>query len=110
MKVPSFRRGAVLASVLGLLLPAAVHTDTALAKADKTREAGASDWFDPESRSGEPLLMLVSLADQTIAQLEKIIAGLRAVPVDVQINVLPVEEGADDDLPVAVKSDVKQGE
>jgi len=50
-----------------------------------------------------------TLGDQTIEQLEKIIASLRSVPVDVQINVLPVEESSDSDMPVEVKSETTQG-
>jgi hypothetical protein len=43
-----------------------------------------------------------------IAQLEKIITGLRAVPVDVEIKVMPVQEDSTHDLPVDVASKVKQ--
>jgi hypothetical protein len=35
-----------------------------------------------------------SLAEQTVAQLKQIIDGLRAVPVEVEIKVVPVTEGA----------------
>ena len=62
-----------------------------------------------------------TLADVTVEKLEKIIAGLRAVPVDVEIKVLPVEGGSGStpkrktarkkkDLPVDVESKVEQGE
>ena len=53
----------------------------------------------------------VKLADATIKQLENIIAGLRAVPVDVQIDVLPVEQSqaaGKPELPVQVDSKVGQ--
>ncbi len=54
-----------------------------------------------------------TLADDTVSQLEKIIAGLRSVPVDVEIKVVPVHAGKDapeptQELPVAVDSKVKQ--
>ena len=35
-----------------------------------------------------------TLADATVEKLEKIISGLRAVPVDVEIKVMPVQEQA----------------
>ena len=40
-----------------------------------------------------------TLADATVDKLEKIIAGLRAVPVDVEIKVLPVQEGESEKKP-----------
>lgn len=49
-----------------------------------------------------------SLSELSIERLQKIIEGLRAVPVTVEIKVQPVEKGAEDDLPVAVESQVKQ--
>jgi hypothetical protein len=74
-----------------------------------------------------------TLHEQTVAQLERIISGLRSVPVEVDINVLPVQEGSSDehapdsagpakkkaarkkgkapanpDLPVDIKTDVRQ--
>ncbi len=62
-----------------------------------------------------------TLADQTIDRLEKIITGLRAVPVDVEIKVVPVHdegEASPDDpsaakrqpakLPVDVESKIEQ--
>ena len=63
-----------------------------------------------------------TLADQTIDQLEKMIEGLRAVPVDVEIKVVPVHEGDGEEelgddgagkgkgkLPVDVESKIDQG-
>ena len=51
-----------------------------------------------------------TLADATVERLQKIIEGLRAVPVNVEIKVLPVERKDDDDAPVAVEGEVEQGE
>lgn len=51
-----------------------------------------------------------TLADQTVAKLEQIIASLRAVPVEVDINVHPVQESAPSELPVDVDSKVRQGD
>ncbi len=53
------------------------------------------------------------LADSTVAKLEKVIAGLRAVPVEVEIKVVPVEPGETSrsapGLPVDVESRTTQG-
>jgi len=70
---------------------------------------GLGDIRDTITRSAETHAAPQTLGDQTIEQLEKIIASLRAVPVDVQINVLPVEEGSDSDLPVDIDSKTTQG-
>ena len=57
-----------------------------------------------------------TLADETVKRLEEIIEGLRAVPVNVEIKVVPVQdsgspiEADSEELPVAVDSKVKQGE
>ncbi|MEZ5324415.1 MAG: DNA repair ATPase [Verrucomicrobiales bacterium] len=58
-----------------------------------------------------------TLADVTIEKLETIIANLRAVPVDVEIKVVPVQEGGaprrakkDHDLPVDIDANVQQGD
>lgn len=48
-----------------------------------------------------------ALAEETVSKLESIIGKLRAVPVDVEIKVLPVQE-ADAPLPVDVNSKVNQ--
>ena len=50
------------------------------------------------------------LADETISKLEELIGKLRAVPVDVDINVQPVQEAGPNELPVDVDSDVEQGD
>ncbi|MDA7922705.1 hypothetical protein N9B73_13230, partial [Verrucomicrobiales bacterium] len=55
-----------------------------------------------------------TLADDAIGKLEKIINELRAVPVNVEIKVVPVQENGDpidvpaESLPVAVESKVEQ--
>ena len=49
-----------------------------------------------------------TLSDQTIEHLRKIIEGLRAVPVLVEIKVQPVEQAREQDLPVSVESSVAQ--
>jgi len=66
-----------------------------------------------------------TLGDQTVDQLEKIISGLRAVPVEVEIKVVPVHEGGnpapkkkgaakkkatkkDPELPVDIESNIDQ--
>ncbi|BDS06455.1 hypothetical protein NT6N_14950 [Oceaniferula spumae] len=64
-----------------------------------------------------------SLAKDTISQLEKIISGLRAVPVEVDINLIADQSDGVEDLekvsrkktakkksPIQIKPDVKQGE
>ena len=49
-----------------------------------------------------------TLADVTVSKLEQIIANLRAVPVEVDINVQPVQESSSSELPVEVGSKVRQ--
>lgn len=49
-----------------------------------------------------------TLSDLSIERLQKIIEGLRAVPVNVEIRVQPVEKHEDEELPVQVKSEVNQ--
>jgi hypothetical protein len=49
-----------------------------------------------------------TLSDLTMERLQKIIEGLRAVPVNVEIKVQPVEKQEEGGLPVDVSSDVKQ--
>ncbi len=57
-----------------------------------------------------------TLADATVKRLEEIIGDLRAVPVNVEIKVVPVQESGepverkDVNLPVEVDSEVTQGE
>ncbi len=59
-----------------------------------------------------------ALAEGSIAQLEKIIAGLRAVPVQVDINVVPVQDedetiegiSKSSDPPIDIVPEVKQGD
>ena len=51
-----------------------------------------------------------TLADATVERLQKIIESLRAVPVNVEIKVLPVERKDDDDPPVAVEGEIGQGD
>ncbi|MEM1441750.1 MAG: ATP-binding protein, partial [Verrucomicrobiota bacterium] len=57
-----------------------------------------------------------TLADETVKRLEGIIEGLRAVPVNVEIKVVPVQEsgkpltGSNDSLPVEVDTEVVQGD
>ena len=60
-----------------------------------------------------------SLNEETIGQLEKIISGLRSVPVEVDINVMAAEEdgvesiektGKKKKLPIDVKPEVRQGD
>ncbi|MEM7698649.1 MAG: hypothetical protein AAF236_09630 [Verrucomicrobiota bacterium] len=47
--------------------------------------------------------------EETVAQLESIISGLRAVPVNVEIKVVPVEEAAArEEMPVEIKSATQQ--
>ncbi|MEM0897173.1 MAG: DNA repair ATPase, partial [Verrucomicrobiota bacterium] len=77
---------------------------------------GLDDIRETISSAGVSFAQPQMLADATIEQLERIIAGLRAVPVDVDINVLPVEQAApgaakkaSKDLPVDIESDVEQG-
>lgn len=50
-----------------------------------------------------------TLSDLTMERLQKIIEGLRAVPVNVEIKVQPVEKQEEGGLPVDVSSDVNQG-
>jgi hypothetical protein len=49
-----------------------------------------------------------SLSEATLTHLKTLIDGLRAVPVTVDINVLPVERKDDDDLPVRTETSVRQ--
>jgi hypothetical protein len=49
-----------------------------------------------------------TLSDVTIEKLRTIIEGLRAVPVNVEIKVQPVEKQDEGELPVAVESVVNQ--
>ncbi|SKA86357.1 ATPase family associated with various cellular activities (AAA) [Prosthecobacter debontii] len=51
-----------------------------------------------------------TLSEITVERLQKIIESLRAVPVQVEIKVQPVEKEAEDELPVAVKGQVTQKE
>ena len=51
-----------------------------------------------------------TLADVTIAKIEEIISNLRAVPVDVDINVQPVQESSPSELPVKVGAETEQGD
>ncbi|MBL9145214.1 MAG: DNA repair ATPase [Verrucomicrobiaceae bacterium] len=52
-----------------------------------------------------------TLSDATMVSLQKIIDGLRAVPVNVEIKVIPVEPLANDpDMLVGIQSDVVQGD
>ncbi|MEM9479431.1 MAG: DNA repair ATPase, partial [Verrucomicrobiota bacterium] len=77
---------------------------------------GLEDIRETISSTGDSYAKPQTLADATIEQLERIIAGLRAVPVDVDINVLPVEQAGPSaakkeskELPVDIQSDVEQG-
>ncbi|MBL9115626.1 MAG: DNA repair ATPase [Verrucomicrobiaceae bacterium] len=73
---------------------------------------GSSD--DPVGKISGQLSALVeavskpTLSEQTVEHLKKIIEGLRAVPVNVDINVLPVERRDDDDVPVRTDTTVRQ--
>jgi hypothetical protein len=49
-----------------------------------------------------------SLSEDTLGQLRKIIEGLRAVPVNVEINVQPVEPQSPTSLPVAITNEITQ--
>jgi hypothetical protein len=49
-----------------------------------------------------------TLSEITVERLQKIIEGLRAVPVNVEINVQPVEPQAAGDMPVAITNQVTQ--
>jgi hypothetical protein len=49
-----------------------------------------------------------TLSEITVERLQKIIEGLRAVPVNVEINVQPVEPQSAGDMPVAITDDVVQ--
>jgi hypothetical protein len=72
---------------------------------------------DGISRAGERYATPQSLADQTVEQLRTIIEGLRAVPVQVDIKVVPVQDerhsiesvDASEKPPLAFEPDVKQG-
>ncbi len=65
---------------------------------------------DGISKAGEAYARPQSLADATVAQLQSIIAGLRAVPVAVEIKVVPVEAPSPQQLPVDIKPTVEQNE
>jgi hypothetical protein len=75
---------------------------------------------DGISRAGQDHARPQTLADHTVRQLQDIITGLRAVPVQVDINVVPVQEGDDGPIeniekssripPLSIKPDVKQGD
>ena len=56
----------------------------------------------------EQAVSLPTLSDVTIEKLRTIIEGLRAVPVNVEIKVQPVEKQDEGELPVAVESVVNQ--
>jgi hypothetical protein len=49
-----------------------------------------------------------TLSEITVERLTKIIEGLRAVPVNVEINVQPVESQASSSLPVAITNNISQ--
>ena len=52
-----------------------------------------------------------TLSDITIEKLRTIIEGLRAVPVNVEIKVIPVEpQPSDPDMLVGIQSEVVQGD
>ena len=70
------------------------------------------------SRTGGEFAKPQTLGETTVEQLTRIIEGLRAVPVQVEIKVVPVQESATppagniapDDSPVAIAPTVVQGE
>jgi hypothetical protein len=72
---------------------------------------------DGISRAGERYAAPQSLAEHTVAQLRTIIGGLRAVPVQVDIKVVPVQDernsiesvDASEKPPLALEPEVKQG-
>ncbi|MCB1227208.1 MAG: DNA repair ATPase [Verrucomicrobiales bacterium] len=70
--------------------------------------AGLERIHDTMEKAREEQTQPATLADVTVEKLEAIIASLRAVPVNVEIKVLPVEQGAETDLPVEVDSKVEQ--
>ena len=68
---------------------------------------------------GQGLTQPPALAEASIAQLQKIIEGLRAVPVQVDINVVPVQDEEDSiesisknpkPAPIDINPEVRQGE
>jgi hypothetical protein len=93
--------------------------------------AQLSEFNDGLSRIGESL-QSTGLTDETVAKLEKVISGLRAVPVEVEIKVVPVQEASKsksaaagapkkkkikikkakgaDKLPVDIEGEVRQGD
>jgi hypothetical protein len=73
-----------------------------------TRITGQLNAFNAGLEKIEQAVRQPSLSEQTMAHLQKIIEGLRAVPVAVEINVQPVEQPAPGQLPVAVESTVEQ--
>jgi hypothetical protein len=62
------------------------------------------------SKAGENYARPQSLSEATVTQLQSIIAGLRAVPVAVEIKVVPVEAPSPQQLPVDIKPTVEQNE
>jgi len=73
-----------------------------------TRITGQMNAFNAGLEKIEQAVRQPTLSEQTMAHLQKIIEGLRAVPVAVEINVQPVEQPAPGQLPVAVESAVQQ--
>jgi hypothetical protein len=73
-----------------------------------SRITGQMNAFTAGLEKIEAAVKQPSLSDHTIERLETIIAGLRAVPVNVEIRVQPVEE-KDSAVPVTVDSTVEQG-
>jgi hypothetical protein len=74
-----------------------------------TRITGQLSAFTAGLEKIERAVANPSLSDHTIDHLRQIIESLRAVPVNVEIKVMPVEEQARaEDLPVAVESRVRQ--
>ena len=62
------------------------------------------------TKAGETYARPQSLSEATVSQLQKIIESLRAVPVAVEIKVVPVEAPSPTQLPVDILPDVKQGD
>jgi hypothetical protein len=71
-----------------------------------TRITGQMNAFTVGLEKIEQAVRQPSLSDATITRLQQIIEGLRAVPVNVEISVQPVEEQVPS---VSVRSEVKQG-
>ena len=55
---------------------------------------GLDDIKETIATTGEGYAQPQTLAEQTVAQLQQMISGLRAVPVDVEIKVVPVHAGS----------------